>query len=222
MQRIIEPELMVDSAQAVAYASADFSESDVRFVNRFVELFGGQLEGTVFDLGCGPGNITFRMAKAFPACNVIGVEGATAMLDIARQRAVLEDLPPSRVCFREIAIPSEKLDRNSATAVVSNSLLHHLHDPSVLWHTVLQISQAGAPILVADLRRPETAEEAHRIVDTYAKDAAEILQMDYYNSLLAAFEVEEVIEQLQSAGLNGLGVKAVGDRYLEVYGRFKR
>jgi ubiquinone/menaquinone biosynthesis C-methylase UbiE len=219
MLRIPEPELMLDQDQAIAYAEADFSASDSRFVERFTELFGSPGSGEIIDLGCGPGNIALRMAEAFPQCTVTGVDGAAAMLDIARRRATSTKGSASRVRFIDTVLPSAVLPMGSATAVVSNSLLHHLHEPAGLWMTLRQVARRNAAVLVVDLRRPETTTAAQQIVDTYARNEPEILRQDFYNSLLAAFEVDEVKSQLQAAGLSSLRVQAVGDRYLEVSGR---
>lgn len=216
MLRVIEPELMLDTHQAEAYAGADFSASDERFVQRFVELFGAQINGPIVDLGCGPGNIALRMASVYPDNLVIGVEGAPAMLDIARARAA--ELSSSRLEFLQEILPSDALVGLHCGAVVSNSLLHHLHDPSVLWHSLKQLAASGAPVLIVDLRRPSSPAAATVIVNTYAGSAPEILREDFYHSLLAAFEVDEVKQQLIAAGLDSLTVKSVDDRYLEVSG----
>lgn len=218
MLRVLEPELMLDTQQAQAYAGADFSTSDERFVQRFVELFGARINGPIVDLGCGPGNIALRMAAAYPDNLVIGVEGAPAMLDIARARAAELLLSPARLEFLQEILPSDALVGLGCGAVVSNSLLHHLHDPAVLWHSLRQVAAAGAPVLIVDLRRPSSPAAATTIVNTYAGDAPEILREDFYHSLLAAFEVDEVKQQLIAAGLDSLTVKSVDDRYLEVSG----
>lgn len=217
MQRTPEPELMLDEAQAIAYAEADFSESDARFVDRFRELFGTPAHGDVLDLGCGPGNIALRMAEVLPDCRITGVDGSTAMLEIARKRAGDMSLDTQRVRFMDATLPSPDLP-GAAVAVVSNSLLHHLHRPAVLWDTLRQATAPGAAVLVGDLRRPASTTAAQAIVDEYAGDAPAVLQEDFYNSLLAAFEVDEVRAQLEQAGLAMLQVDAIGDRHLEVRG----
>ena len=66
MQRRPEPELMDDEAQALAYARADFAEPHDRFVALLRERVGAPA-GRALDLGCGPGDVTFRVARAFPA-----------------------------------------------------------------------------------------------------------------------------------------------------------
>ncbi len=219
MLRTPEPELMLAPEQALAYAETDFSETDDRFVQRFRQLFGPEFAGEILDLGCGPGNIALRIVQSFPACSVTGVDGSPAMLAIARKRASALPLEMAfRIRFVETLLPTAVLPMHSAGAVVSNSLLHHLHEPSVLWLTLRQVAVRRAPVLIVDLRRPGTEVKAQQIVDAYAPDAPEVLRKDFYNSLLAAFEVDEVREQLERVGLSGLQVQAVGDRHLEVFG----
>ena len=77
-----------------------------------------------------------------------------------------------------------------------------------------------------DLMRPDTTEEAQKLKDFYVRNEPEILQRDFYNSLLAAFEIEEVKEQLSEASLNHLEVEQISDRHLIVFDKllntFKR
>ena len=106
------------------------------------------------------------------------------------------------------------------TAVVSNSLLHHLHDPQVLWRSVAQLAGPGACVYIKDLRRPASAHAALELQRLHLADAPVVLQNDYIASLHAAFTPEEVELQLQEAGLaDQLQVAALEDRYLEVWGQ---
>ena len=75
-------------------------------------------------------------------------------------------------------------------------------------------------VFVADLRRPTTLREAVKIANLYSSPQdPEVLRRDFYNSLLAAFTVEEVQSQLQEAGLqNLLRVNGIGDRHLAITG----
>ena len=69
-----------------------------------------------------------------------------------------------------------------------------------------------------DLHRPESEEEAKRLTALYASSEPEILQRDFYNSLLAEFDVGEVRAQLASSGLSHLKTELVSDRHIIVYG----
>ncbi len=232
MERICEPELMDGPAQAQAYAAADFSATDQAFVERLVELVGpGGLDQPlrIIDLGCGPGNITFRLADRFPQAQVLGLDGAAAMLDLAKQTLSRHGDWLRRVSFASALLPlppgaglTAELQAGSAAgfgAVVSNSLLHHLHDPQVLWRTVVQLAAPGALVLIRDLRRPASPEAIRQLVRRHASGAPKQLQQDYGQSLAAAFTLAELRAQLQQAGLTTLTARELGDRYLEVAGR---
>ena len=219
MKRVTEPELMDDPLQAAAYASADFAEAHSRIVDSFAEYFTEhELRGRILDLGCGPGDISFRFASCYPECSVVGVDGSKAMITLANQRKASAGNVGDRITFIEGLIPGVPLDTVPYTAIISNSLLHHLHKPHVLWETIRRYAGAGTKIYVVDLFRPENHAAARRLVETYAAGEPEILRRDFYNSLLAAFEPREVEAQLAAAGLDELSVAVISDRHLVVHG----
>ncbi len=219
MQRIPEPELMDAAEQARAYAEADFAEPNERFVGYFEREYPDLQAGSVLDLGCGPGDIVLRLATRRPGLVVHGIDGSTAMLRFASER--LHESPElgGRVQFIEGLLPGALLPLDAYDAVVSNSLLHHMHEPRDFWRAVQEAGAPGAAVLVMDLFRPESTAAARAIVQQYASAEAEILQKDYFASLCAAFEPREVRAQLDACGLDGLAVRTVSDRHLLVTGR---
>jgi SAM-dependent methyltransferase len=219
MQRVTEPELMDDQAQAEAYAAADFAEAHSRIVDSFDSCFPGEdVAGYILDLGCGPGDICFRFAARFPACSIMGVDGSRAMIRLANERKARDSVTDDRMRFIEGLLPGAPIPEVPFAAVISNSLLHHLHEPLVLWETVLRYASPGTKVYVVDLFRPETVAEAQRLVNEYACGEPDILRRDFYNSLCAAFEPHEVEAQLATAGLAGLAVDVISDRHLAVHG----
>lgn len=220
MKRRPEPELMDDAEQALAYAEADFSEANRLFIQLLERLRPGPLNGALaLDLGCGPADIVIRFLRAYPQANCDALDGSPAMLEQAQ--VALDGAPGAARRCRLLCdyLPSPKLARSHYDLVLSNSLLHHLHDPQVLWRTVRQSAKPGAIILIMDLMRPASAGWAEALVKTYADDAPKVLQNDFRNSLFAAFEPQEVIDQLKEAGLYTLDVQVVSDRHLAVSGR---
>lgn len=222
MERICEPELMDEPLQAEAYAAADFSSGDLAVLERIAALpalrGSGDGEGlNVVDLGCGPGNITFLVARRWPEAGVQGIDGSAAMLAIAERRRLADPAAHRHVRFQRLVLPSPQL-AGPCSAVVSNSLLHHLHDPGVFWGAVKQLSGPDTSLYVRDLRRPANAADLEALVARHAGAAPEVLRRDYAHSLRAAFTPAEVIEQLEAAGLGGLQVREVDDRYLEIQG----
>jgi len=218
MDRTPEPELMLDPEQARAYADADFEAPHSRFVELFHEAFPGlAVDGPVLDLGCGPGDIAMRFARAFPDAQVDGIDGAPAMLKEGERLLAGSGLE-SRVRLVHACLPADPPPRDAYRGIISNSLLHHLHDPAVLWDAIARYTAPGGFVFVMDLMRPDSRESAEALVQEYAAGEPEVLRRDFFHSLLAAFRVDEVRGQLARAGLDGLGVRAVSDRHLVVSG----
>jgi len=220
MKRRPEPELMDEAEQALAYAEEDFSEPNELFLKLLRDLEPGDLKGArALDLGCGPADIVLRFLRAYPEAICDALDGSAAMLEHAQ--GALDALPglAKRCRLLHDVLPSAQLPKAGYDLVLSNSLLHHLHDPQVLWRTVRETARPGAVVLVMDLMRPPSAVWAESLVATYAADAPEVLRRDFRNSLFAAFEPQEVVDQLKEAGLPELEVGVVSDRHLAVLGR---
>ena len=218
MQRVPEPELMDDPVQARAYANADFSEPHDAFVQQFAAVYpGGDIRDTILDLGCGPADISVRVASRYPGCRIDGIDGSEAMLREGRLRLQREQLT-DRVHLYRCKIPDDPPPLKSYPVVMSNSLLHHLHRPEGLWEYVSDCTAAAGWIFLMDLIRPASKAEAEQLVNTYSGGEPEILKRDFYHSLCAAFTPDEIRVQLQQAGLEHLHVEQVSDRHLIIYG----
>ena len=170
------------------------------------------------DLGCGTADVTLRFARAFPDCHVDGVDGSTAMLAHARAAVSTAGLD-ARISLLEGRIPEAVLPAATYPVVISNSLLHHLHRPGVMWATVDRLAEPGAAVFVMDLLRPASEAELERLVTTHAAGEPEILQRDFRASLHAAFTIDEVEAQLRDADLDWLDAVVVSDRHLVVSGQ---
>jgi 2-polyprenyl-3-methyl-5-hydroxy-6-metoxy-1,4-benzoquinol methylase len=216
MIRVLEPELMVDEGQVLAYARADFAAENQGFVDRFREYFPDFTDGHVLDLGCGPGDIPIRLARALPSCRVTGVDASPAMIRLAEQ-AVMQAGFTERVSFRCERF-QDVPGAQHADAVMSNSLLHHVPNPLQFWNRLRHLVKPGSPVLVMDLLRPDSPEAAQAIVDRYAADEPDVLRRDFYNSLLAAFTEDEIGAQLAQMNLTRLLIDVPDDRHWVVGG----
>jgi len=218
MERIPEPELMDDEAQARAYADADWSEPH----DRFVSLLRARLpdldqSGCALDLGCGAADITIRLAQALPGWTIDGIDGSAPMLRFGRV-AVARARLAERITLRLGQIPRTDAPRVCYDLVLSNSLLHHLSEPLVLWEAVQDFARDGGDVFVMDLLRPSSREEAQRLTDRYAAGEPEILRRDFFRSLLASYTPDEVREQLKIAELVDLEVAVASDRHWIAWG----
>jgi cyclopropane fatty-acyl-phospholipid synthase-like methyltransferase len=212
-----EPELMLDVDQARAYAAADFASAHDAFVAH-VRRTCGALRGVVVDLGCGPVDVTVRLARANPAARFVGVEGSPAMLELGRERVHRAGLS-DRIRVELVHLPDPDAVGTGFDAVVSNSVLHHLADPATLWRAVRSAGGAGAPFAVMDLHRPTSRTSLDDLVARHTVGAAPRLVRDFRASLEAAYTVDEVVDQLAATDLSAVAVEMVSDRHLFVAGR---
>ena len=229
MHRIPEPELMKSHQQVKAYAEADFSSSDFAMLISLEEYILSvskviNEKSLIIDLGCGPGNITERIACRWPLSRVIGIDGSEEMLSVAKARKSkfesLRNLKGLSYLQEDLASLSanKPIFKENPDVITSNSVLHHVHDPNMFWGCIKNLSKVGTVIFQKDLRRPPSIEEAIRLQEKYQPNSPSILKRDFLASLRAAFTLDEVQAQLEFAGLYQLKVFEVDDRYLEIIG----
>jgi len=209
---------MADAEQSLAYANADFASSNQLFVDHLL-VDNPQTLKDVIDLGCGPCDVMLRLAEACPDIRITAVDGSAAMIELAAQ-AVRAANHEARIVVMQGYIPGLALREHDFDAILSKDLLHHLPDPMVLWREARRLGRQGAAVHVMDLIRPATQEDARNIVETVAPDEHPILKEDFYNSLCAAFTIEEVETQIRQAGLP-LRVTRVGDRHMLIKGALR-
>jgi len=216
MHRILESELMEGYEQVKAYAEADFSEPNHRFIEFVSSSISPYFSGKALDLGCGPGDISYRFAKQFPESTIDAIDGSKPMLDYAAKRLTLE--LSGQINYIHARIPFATAFSGPYDVVFSNSLLHHLSDPQVLWQTVKTCAGKQTPIVVMDLLRPESESAANLLVNEYAANEPDILKHDFYHSLLAAFTLDEIRLQLSYAQMN-LAVEQISNRHVLITGK---
>jgi SAM-dependent methyltransferase len=160
-----------------------------------------------------------RLARLRPDIRVSAIDGSAVMIELATKAVRAAGLEASVVPMQGY-IPGLALPELSFDTVLSKDLLHHLPDPSVLWTEVLRLGRPGAAVFVMDLIRPDSPQEAREIVETAAPHEPEILKEDFYNSLCAAFRLEEVSAQLRQAGLP-FEVSKISHRHMLIKGELQ-
>jgi ubiquinone/menaquinone biosynthesis C-methylase UbiE len=218
MERVTEPELMDDEQQSIAYAQADFSTSNQLYVDSLVRDFPTHLRAVV-DIGCGPADVVIRLAKAAPQAAVTAIDGSAPMIALGRMAARAARVD-DRLTLLHTRIPGPPPASQSFDAVLSKDLLHHLPDPRVLWNEVTRLGRPGAAVYVMDLVRPDSEDTARAMVKEGAGSEHPILQHDFYQSLLAAFTMDEVRAQVATAGLD-LTVAPIGVRHMLIKGTLR-
>ena len=216
MQRIPEPEIMDVLERAQAYADADFREVNEAFVERLLELTGELPSARVLDLGTGPGEMPLRIADQRPGWRVVGLDASMPMLRLGQ--AVRRGLSRAPAVWFVLADAKRTPFADDTFDVIySNSILHHVDDPVAFWKEAARVAKPGTLLFVRDLLRPDSPEAAHDLVETYADEEHPLLKEDFYNSLLAAYTIEEVRDQIQIEGIHTAKVSQCSDRHLDIH-----
>lgn len=217
MERVPEPALMEEAEACEAYARADFAAAHDGFVALLrARLAGLPEEGLALDLGCGPGDVTRRFARALPGWRVVGVDGSAEMLRWA-ERLTRDAGLDGRIHYREALVGTLDVAALAPDLVLSNSLLHHLVRPAALWDGLASLAP-GTPAFVMDLLRPSDEAGARALVERWAAGEPPVLRRDFERSLRAAYTPDEVRAQLRAAPLPGLEVETVTDRHWIAFG----
>ena len=209
----------MEGDSALAYAGGRFDAAHDRFVELFRAEFPDLRDGaTVLELGCGHGDILGRLARALPGVTLHGVDGSTTMIEAGR--SLMAELGLSdRVRFVLGSVPETTLPHESYDVVISNSVVHHVADTGAFWGFVKKVSRRGTAIFHMDLLRPPSRDAATALVSQHAGGDSPVLQRDFFNSLLAAYEFREIAQQTAEAGLAELAVRKPDDLHWMVAGR---
>lgn len=118
---------------------------------------------SVLELGCGTGNFSLHMARAFPAASLTFVDGSPEMVSVTRSRIdaaalnLVNEPAYFVVRFEELALPADSID-----LVVSSISLHHVVDKASLYRRIRAVLRPGGRLCFADQIRGEP-ESNHRV-----------------------------------------------------------
>lgn len=222
MIRIPEPELMEDLIQVESYAKADFETAHSFLIRKFQDRLPQRFAPeSILDLGCGPGDMSSRLYSQFPMANFTFLDGSEFMIDLCKKR--IETMVPkkrnNKIDFKKELI-QDFVPESPYDLVFSNSLLHHLQDPFEFWAAVQRSIHQDSFIFISDLMRPDSFFSANQLTKHYANEEFEILKKDFYNSLLAAYRIEEVKEMLEIVRLDTkMNLEPISDRHWICYSK---
>ena len=229
MERIPEPELMKKKEQVISYDEADFSEGEVNLINQInhyllkknISLSEKDL---IVDLGCGPGNISEKLANKWPNTEVVGIDGSNEMIlraeynkDISPNKKNLKNLRYICTDIKDIK-STNFLPKKKVSLLVSNSLIHHITHLEDFFNTIRSLSGNSTVNFHKDLKRPLNEKSALELKAQCSTKYNEILTNDYYASLRASYTFKELKSFTLGNDLSSLDVLEDGDKYLIVYG----
>ena len=229
MERIPEPELMEKKEQVISYDEADFSEGEVNLINQInhyllrKNISLGEKD-LIVDLGCGPGNISEKLATKWPNTEVVGIDGSKEMIlraeynkNISTNQKKLNNLRYICSDIKDIKTNNFLL-KKKISLLVSNSLIHHITNLEDFFNTIKSLSNNITVNFHKDLKRPLDEKSALELKEQCSTKYNEILTSDYYASLKASYTFKELKNFTLENDLSSLDVFEEGENYLIVYG----
>ena len=229
MERIPEPELMEKKEQVISYDEADFLEGELNLINQinhylFINNISLDKKDLIVDLGCGPGNISEKLAIKWPNTEVVGIDGSKEMIlraeynkEISTNQKKLKNLRYICSDIKDIKLTNSLL-KKKISLLVSNSLIHHITHLEDFFKTIRSLSSDFTVNFHKDLKRPLDEKSALELKAQCAIKYNEILTNDYYASLRASYTYKELKNFTLENKLSSLDVFEDGDKYLIVYG----
>lgn len=210
LPRVPEPELMDDSGEVEAYASAaaqaHLDKIDNTLIEHAVRLVQGCHRGRALDVGTGPGQIVIKLARRLPGWKLSGVDRSEGMIGQARANlAAAGDEWGHRVTFELADGNRLPFPDKSFELVMCNSVLHHLSEPANLLSEMARLATQDGAILLRDLRRPSRlAYPLH--VRWHGRNYSGEMRRLYRDSVRAAYTVPELERLLGSSAISGARV----------------
>lgn len=196
-KRMAEPCLVMDDpAQVQAYLDAGSDRGALAPLYLFNTALATRLirPGDVaVDLACGPANQLAQLAGVNPDARFIGVDLSAEMLRKAADVAARHQLANVEFYRADIARLEGFADQ-SVDVVVSTLSLHHLPDPPTLaavFREVGRILKPDGRVYISDLGCLRSERAIAEFAGQYAEQQPEVFNLDYLNSLRAAFSVAD-------------------------------
>ena len=196
--------------EAAEYDAMDHEAVNRQFVDDF--LATGFSQGEVLDLGTGTARIPIELCQRLSAVSVRGVDAAQHMLALAH-RNVFAAVLQTRIALESVDVKQLPYPTGSFAAVVSNSLVHHIPEPELIFREAMRVLAPGGVLFCRDLARPGDRSQLQRLVDTYAVGATPSQRGLLADSLHAALTADEVASLLSSHGVPGSAVAMTSDRH---------
>lgn len=205
LPRVPEPEVMDDSAEVEAYASAaaqaHLEAIDDSFVGHAIRLLAGKESGRALDIGTGPGQIVIKLARRLVLWNLTGVDRSEAMIAQASANlAATGRALAGRVEFQLADGNKLPFSDHSFDLVICNSVLHHLAEPRKLFGEIARLATPDGAILLRDLRRPGRL--VYRLhVWRHGRHYSATMRKLFCDSVKSAYSLEELRKMLEQSGL---------------------
>ncbi len=210
LSRVLEPEVMDTQDDARDYDEMDHREVNTKFIDDFLQ-YQPDLTSVV-DLGTGPAHIPIELVQRWPDAKVLGIDLADSMLEVAERNVqaagLAEQVGLCRDDAKALDLPSETF-----SAVISNSIVHHLPEPILVLQEAARIARGNAVLFVRDLMRPANRAELDALVQIYASGCNDHQRQLFADSLHAALNLQEIRQLVGKLGFDPKTVQQTSDRH---------
>ena len=181
----------------------------------FVEdlIKGGSVGPRILDLGTGPGAIPIAICDRLDDVEIMAVDSAVEMLEVAKIEIELAGMV-GRISLEHADAKSLRgFETESVDTVISNSLIHHLADPSLAMAAAIALVRPGGRLFFRDLARPKSNDEVESLVKEYTGEESEYAQQLFRQSLHAALTENEIQHLAGGFGIEARDVQMTSDRH---------
>jgi len=209
--RELEPEFVDTAEESQNYRDMDHDAVNSRFVTDL--LAGGEVGTRVVDMGCGPCLIPVELCNRDPNVQVMGLDAAMEMLELARFEIECGGMV-ERIFLEHADVKSMSyFDEDMADTVISNTLLHHLAQPELAIQSAIRIVKPGGRLFIRDLIRPGSEADVQKLVALHAGEAEAAGKQLLTQSLRAALTLEEIRSLASALGISDDHVQMSSDRH---------
>lgn len=204
--RVPEPDLVMESvAQTASFTQA----GDQGGVLAFLYLYNAlqmtsvlQPGDRVLDLACGPANQLVQVARLNPEVRFVGLDASPTMLQCAQSTLAQAGVSNVELVQGDMTRLAH-LEDASLEGVICTMSLHHLPDHAALCATLLEVRRVLKPngrFYLMDFGRLKRLSTQRFFADDLRQSPQ--FTEDYFNSLRAAFSVDELTAAMAPLGPN--------------------
>lgn len=206
LPRVPEHELvMEDLAQNEAFERAGREDGVLAFIYLYQALQITALArpgDRVLDLGCGPANQLAQVARLNPQAHFTGLDASAGMLDRARETIRRCAIGNIDLMCGDMILLSDVPDA-SFDCVISTMALHHLPDEAALaaaMRAARRILKPGGGLYLVDFGRLKHVDTQRYFAEDKRDIQSDNFTRDYFNSLRAAYSVDELTRAVRVFG----------------------
>lgn len=195
-----------------------------RLLRRMItgKLAGYRPDGTMADIGCGPGYLVMLVAKKFPHLKVIGIDASEEMVSAAEANAARSGVT-ERVTFRRGAAGDLPFQDETLDFVISTLSLHHWSEPGAGLAEIHRVLKPNGQLLLFDFRRDARGIFLLllRFAQTFAAPAALRRANEPLGSLLSSYSLAELGSLMAKSPFNEYSIDG-GAVWFFLWGRKDR